>query len=112
MERELAVIPGREADAPTAEDLSRFFREQVVRNAEVLYAFQRERESPSSDFGGRSRGRWLSEETGARHAAASAEPFQNPAPRHRLIGDEEGRRREIEHGLEARTHLCDCARGV
>ena len=38
MERELSEILGRKADMRTPEDLSRFFREEVVRNALVQYA--------------------------------------------------------------------------
>jgi len=39
MERELSRIPGgRKADLRTAEDLSRYFRNDVPRAAEVLYA--------------------------------------------------------------------------
>jgi hypothetical protein len=39
MERELsALFGGRQVDLRTAEDLSRYFREEVVRNAEVRYA--------------------------------------------------------------------------
>jgi len=38
MERELSGILGRKADLRTAEDLSRYFRDEVVSNAEVLYA--------------------------------------------------------------------------
>jgi hypothetical protein len=39
MERELsAILGGRKADLRTAEDLSRYFRRDVQRDAEVLYA--------------------------------------------------------------------------
>lgn len=39
MERELSVIfGGRKVDLRTAEDLSRYFREDVLREAEVQYA--------------------------------------------------------------------------
>jgi len=38
MEAELSEIIGRKADLRTAEDLSRYFREQVVREAELQYA--------------------------------------------------------------------------
>jgi uncharacterized protein len=38
MERELPEILGRKADMRTPEDLSRFFREEVIRNAVVQYA--------------------------------------------------------------------------
>ncbi len=38
METELSRIIGRRADLRTAEDLSRYFREEVVRGAEVQYA--------------------------------------------------------------------------
>jgi predicted nucleotidyltransferase len=38
MERELFEILGRKADMRTPEDLSRFFREEVIRNALVQYA--------------------------------------------------------------------------
>jgi hypothetical protein len=38
MEREFSHIIGRKADMRTPEDLSRYFREQVVRNAFVQYA--------------------------------------------------------------------------
>lgn len=37
MERELSEIIGRKADLRTPADLSRYFRDEVVRNAEVLY---------------------------------------------------------------------------
>ncbi len=37
MERELSEILGRKADLRTAADLSRYFRDEVVRAAEVLY---------------------------------------------------------------------------
>jgi predicted nucleotidyltransferase len=39
MERELsAMLGGRKVDLRTPEDLSRFFREEVVAGAEVRYA--------------------------------------------------------------------------
>jgi uncharacterized protein len=38
MEIELSEIIGRKADLRTAEDLSRYFREEVVREAELQYA--------------------------------------------------------------------------
>ena len=38
MERELADLIGRKVDLRTPEDLSRYFREEVLREAEVLYA--------------------------------------------------------------------------
>ena len=38
MERELSEILGRKADIRTPGDLSRYFRDDVVRNAEVQYA--------------------------------------------------------------------------
>ena len=38
MERELSEIIGRKADMRTPEDLSRFFRDEVVAGAEVQYA--------------------------------------------------------------------------
>ncbi|MFH1985034.1 MAG: hypothetical protein ABIL58_24615 [Pseudomonadota bacterium] len=39
MERELAALfNGRKVDLRTKEDLSRYFRQQVVESAEVLYA--------------------------------------------------------------------------
>lgn len=38
MERELSEIIGRKVDLRTPEDLSRYFREKVLREAEVLYA--------------------------------------------------------------------------
>jgi predicted nucleotidyltransferase len=38
MERELSGIFGREADMRTPKDLSRYFREQVVRTAQTQYA--------------------------------------------------------------------------
>jgi hypothetical protein len=37
MELELSEILGRKADLRTPEDLSRYFREEVVRTAEVQY---------------------------------------------------------------------------
>ena len=37
MERELSEILGRKADMRTPADLSRYFRDDVVRTAEVLY---------------------------------------------------------------------------
>lgn len=37
MERELSTIVGRKVDLKTAEDLSRYFRRQVLDLAEVLY---------------------------------------------------------------------------
>jgi uncharacterized protein len=37
IERELSSILGRKADLRTAADLSRYFRDEVVRTAEVLY---------------------------------------------------------------------------
>ena len=38
MERELSGILNRKADMRTPEDLSRYFRDEVVANAEYLYA--------------------------------------------------------------------------
>lgn len=38
MERELSEILGRRVDMRTPEDLSRYFRDEVVRNALVQYA--------------------------------------------------------------------------
>ena len=38
MERELSEIIGRKADMRTPQDLSRFFRDEVVAGAEVQYA--------------------------------------------------------------------------
>ena len=38
MERELSGILGRKADLRTPEDLSRYFREEVVATAEIQYA--------------------------------------------------------------------------
>ena len=38
MERELSEILGRKVDLRTPADLSRYFREEVVRTAEVQYA--------------------------------------------------------------------------
>jgi len=39
MERELsAILEGRKIDLRTAEDLSRYFRDDVLREAEVQYA--------------------------------------------------------------------------
>ena len=38
MERELSELIGRKVDLRTPEDLSRYFRDQVVAEAEVLYA--------------------------------------------------------------------------
>jgi len=38
MEEELSEILGRKADMRTPEDLSRYFRDEVVRNALVQYA--------------------------------------------------------------------------
>ena len=38
MERELSEIIGRKADMRTPEDLSRFFRDEVIAGAEVQYA--------------------------------------------------------------------------
>lgn len=37
IEQELSEILGRKADLRTAADLSRYFRDEVVRTAEVLY---------------------------------------------------------------------------
>jgi predicted nucleotidyltransferase len=37
MERELSEILGRKADLRTPADLSRYFRDEVVREAEVIY---------------------------------------------------------------------------
>jgi predicted nucleotidyltransferase len=37
IERELSDLVGRKADLRTAADLSRYFRDDVVRSAEVLY---------------------------------------------------------------------------
>jgi len=38
MERELSALLGRKADIRTPRDLSPYFRDEVVRSAEVLYA--------------------------------------------------------------------------
>ena len=38
MERELSEMLGRKADVRTAEDLSRYFRDEVVAESEVQYA--------------------------------------------------------------------------
>jgi predicted nucleotidyltransferase len=38
MERELSAVLQRKTDIRTPSDLSRYFRDEVVRNAEVLYA--------------------------------------------------------------------------
>jgi len=38
MERELSGLLGRKADMRTPSDLSRYFRDEVLRSAEVLYA--------------------------------------------------------------------------
>ena len=38
MERELSEILGRKADMRTPKDLSRYFRDEVVRNALIQYA--------------------------------------------------------------------------
>jgi predicted nucleotidyltransferase len=38
MERELSELIGRKVDLRTAADLSRYFRDEIVRSAEVLYA--------------------------------------------------------------------------
>ena len=38
IERELSAVLGRKADVRTAGDLSRYFRQEVVRTAEVQYA--------------------------------------------------------------------------
>lgn len=38
MEIELSQILGRKADLRTAEDLSRYFRDEVIRTAELQYA--------------------------------------------------------------------------
>ena len=38
MEREMSAMLGRQADMRTREDLSRYFRDEVVSTAEVLYA--------------------------------------------------------------------------
>jgi predicted nucleotidyltransferase len=38
IERELSAILGRKVDLRTAEDLSRYFREDVVKEAQSLYA--------------------------------------------------------------------------
>lgn len=38
LERELSDIIGRKVDLRTPEDLSRYFRDQVIAEAEVLYA--------------------------------------------------------------------------
>jgi uncharacterized protein len=40
IERELSEILGRKADLRTPADLSRYFRDEVVRTAEVLYEQQ------------------------------------------------------------------------
>jgi uncharacterized protein len=37
IERELSEILGRKADLRTPDDLSRYFRDKVMKNAEVLY---------------------------------------------------------------------------
>lgn len=37
MEEELSVIIGRKVDLKTAEDLSRYFRNEVVAHAKILY---------------------------------------------------------------------------
>ena len=38
MEEELSALVGRKVDLKTAEDLSRYFRDEVVAQAKVLYA--------------------------------------------------------------------------
>ncbi len=38
MERELSILLGRKADLRTPEDLSRYFRSEVMEEAEVQYA--------------------------------------------------------------------------
>jgi hypothetical protein len=38
MERELSILLGRKADLRTLEDLSRYFRREVMEEAEVQYA--------------------------------------------------------------------------
>ncbi len=38
MERELSEIIGRKADMRTPNDLSRYFREEIIKNAVVAYA--------------------------------------------------------------------------
>jgi hypothetical protein len=38
IERELSTLFGRKADVRTAADLSRYFRDEIVRSAEVEYA--------------------------------------------------------------------------
>ena len=38
MEMELSALIGRKADLRTAEDLSRYFRDEVIRTAELQYA--------------------------------------------------------------------------
>lgn len=38
MERELSVVLGRKVDLRTPEDLSRYFRQEVLKEAEVQYA--------------------------------------------------------------------------
>ncbi len=38
MERELSTLLGRKVDLRTPEDLSRYFRQDVLQNAEVQYA--------------------------------------------------------------------------
>lgn len=38
IERELSQVIGRKVDLRTPEDLSRYFREEVIRSAEVQYA--------------------------------------------------------------------------
>jgi uncharacterized protein len=40
MERELSEVLGRKVDLRTAEDLSHYFRDQVVKEAQPLYASQ------------------------------------------------------------------------
>lgn len=38
MERELSIVLGRKVDLRTPEDLSRYFRQEVLKEAEVQYA--------------------------------------------------------------------------
>ena len=38
MERELSAVLGAQVDMKTAEDLSRYFRDEVVRKARAIYA--------------------------------------------------------------------------
>ncbi len=38
LERELSTLLGRKVDLRTPEDLSRYFRDEVLREAEIYYA--------------------------------------------------------------------------